>query len=47
MEGDFGAFTYDGIVFTVYEIDFKSPSEHAIGTSATKLPLEMQILAMD
>jgi carbonic anhydrase len=47
MQGDFGNFIYDGVIFTVYQINFKSPSEHAIGATATKLPLEMQILAMD
>ena len=32
MQGDFGSFTYDGVVFTTYQLNFKSPSEHAVIT---------------
>ncbi len=46
LEGDFGTFSYSGMLFNAYQLKFKSPSEHTIGTGGARFPLEIQISAM-
>lgn len=46
LEADFGNIFYNNTAFNIYEINFKSPSEHTVGELNTSFPLEMQIFSI-